>query len=165
MLADLSRYTARIRLDPHYAPYLPDNGSLPSMLLAGYHAAFATGPRPGPPIAAFDHPPTYPIVEGTAALALVRIEYATQITTLTPDGDNEIGWASDPFGIGLPEFGWRLIPAQHTGGRWLIAHGTWAAGGRQGVLPRSVTTQVPGAPTVVAVHDHDPHTGNRWTSS
>jgi hypothetical protein len=165
MLADLSPYTARIRVDPHYAPYPPDSGPLPSMLVVGYHAAFATGPRPGIPIAVFDGLPARILVEGIAALALVRVEYATEITTVGPDGVSEIGWASDPFGIGLPEFGWRLVPAQRTGGRWVIAQGCWAAGGRQGVLPRSLTTQVPGAPTVVSIHDHNPHTGNRWPSS
>ncbi|MFX0573750.1 hypothetical protein [Nocardia nepalensis] len=165
MGTDLSCFSARIRVDPYHAPYLPDGGRLLSMLVVGYHAAFATGPRPGTPIAVFDRLPNRTLVQGTAALALVRVEYATEITTVAPDGGSEISWAPDPFGIGLPEFGWRLVPAQPTGGRWVIAHGCWAAGGRQGVLPRSLTTQVPGAPTVVTVHDHDPHTGNRWPST
>ncbi|WP_327097390.1 hypothetical protein OIE68_00450 [Nocardia vinacea] len=165
MIADLSSYSARIRLDPRYAPHLPESGSLSSMLVVGYHAAFATGPRPGTAIAIFHGLPARALVEGSAALALVRVEYATEITTVTLDGVSEIGWASDLFGIGLPEFGWRLLPAQHTAGRWVIAPGWWSAGGRQGVLPRSITTQVPGAPTVVTIYDHDPHTGRQWSSS
>ncbi|WP_109529295.1 MULTISPECIES: hypothetical protein [Nocardia] len=164
MSVDLSSYTARLRLDPHYAAYLPDDDRMPmSMLVVGYHAAFATGPRPGTPVADFDGLPS--LAENTVGLALVRIEYATQITTIIPDGGSETSWARDPFGIGLPEFGWRLVPTQHRDGRWVIASGSWAAGARQAVLPRSVTIQVPGTPTVVGVHDRDPHTGNRWPST
>ncbi|WP_433621026.1 hypothetical protein [Nocardia sp. CA-120079] len=161
----MSSYSARIWVYPRYAPYLPESGQALSMLVVGYHAAFATGPRPDTPIGVFDGLPTRTLMRGSAALALVRVEYATEITTVTPDGGSEISWAPDPFGLEWPEFGWRLVPAQRTDSRWVIAHGCWAAGGRQGVLPRSLTTQVPGAPTVVTVHDHDPHTGNRWPST
>ncbi|WP_028478891.1 hypothetical protein [Nocardia sp. CNY236] len=150
-------YTARLRLEPRYAPYLPEIGAAASVLVVGYHAAFAATPAHGTPITAFDPaPPRHP----DPPMALIRIEHRT--ASLRTDADGNPQWQPDPFGIGLPEFCWYLTPTQHTGTRWVLARGRWAAGGRQAVLPRTLTAAVPGAPTVVSVHDHNTHTGRRW---
>ncbi|WP_157978695.1 MULTISPECIES: hypothetical protein [Nocardia] len=153
----IDRYTARLRADPRYAPYLPEIDASGSVLVVGYYAAFAITPRPGTPIAAFDG---IPAQHAGLVMALIRVENAGASPRTDPDGIPR--WEVDPFGIGLPEFGWYLSPAEHTGSRWVLAAGWWAAGGRQAVLARTLSTVVPGAPTVVAVHDHDPHTGRRW---
>ncbi|MGO4612967.1 hypothetical protein AB4305_03315 [Nocardia sp. 2YAB30] len=166
MGTDLDSYTARLRADPRYGPYLPDTAAdIDRVLVAGYHAAFATPPPPGTVIAVF------PGIDHTAAacgrpvMALVRVEHATQVVTVHADGSSQTRWENDSFG-GLPTgIGWRLSPAvPDTAGRWVIAEGRWAAGGREAVLPRSVTAQVPGAPAVVTVHEQDPQTGRPWPS-
>ncbi|MFG3621277.1 hypothetical protein [Nocardia sp. NPDC047654] len=98
----------------------------------------------------------------TAVMALVRIEYATQVDTLDKDGGSRSGWQRQLFDRLPTGHGWRLLPAELHNGRWVIARGNLAAGGLQALLPRSVSTQVPAAPLVVAVHDVVPHTGRRW---
>ncbi|MFF0533582.1 hypothetical protein ACFYT3_35100 [Nocardia amikacinitolerans] len=167
MAADLARYLAAVRADPHYAPYLPDH-ALPNgpILIVGQHAAFATHPRPATPIAVFPGGASTTAVIGYPVMALVRVEHATAVITVGHDGTSTTRWEHAPF-PGLPTgISWHLHPAELDAatGRWMIGAGRWAAGGRQAVLPRSVTAQVPGAPRVVALHDHDPHTGRRWSS-
>lgn len=151
--AEPSRWTARLHPVPDPAR---------EVLVIGWHAAFANAPAAGTSLAVFgdiesaaDHLPV---------MALVRIEHATAIDTIAPDGTRETRWGPDPFGIAKTGISWRLVPAHRAGdGRWVIAPGWWAAGGEEAVLSNSVTARV-GAPTVVPVYDHDPHTGKRWTS-
>ncbi|WP_405180874.1 hypothetical protein OG225_06665 [Nocardia sp. NBC_01377] len=57
------------------------------------------------------------------AMALIRVENAGASPRTDPDGTPR--WETDPFGIGLPEFGWHLTPAEHTGSRWVLAAGWW----------------------------------------
>ncbi|MEU7764987.1 hypothetical protein AB0B25_07670 [Nocardia sp. NPDC049190] len=167
MGTDFDSYTARLRLDSRYGPYLPDAiVSTDCVLVAGYHAAFATPPRPGTVIAAFPGiNQTAAAARGYPVMALVRVEHATQVVTVHTDGSRQINWETDPFGELPTGIGWRLTPAAaDTAGRWVITDGRWAAGGCEAVLARSVTAQVPGAPAVVAVHEQDPHTRRRWPS-
>lgn len=164
---DTSGYLARVRLDPEYQPYLPAS-ALPAepVLVVGYRAAFATAPLPGTPLTAF--PGTVPAAtrQRHPVMGLVRVEYATEVVTTSEDGTSHTQWEENLF-AGFPSgISWYLVPAEPVPatGRWAIASGSWAASGRQAVLPCPVTTGVPGAPTVVAIHDHDPHTGRRHTS-
>lgn len=165
MATDLHACTARLRVDPYYQPYLPDTtGTIDRVLVAGYHAAFAVAPRPGTAVAVFDGlDATAAPTEQLPVLALVRVEHASQVVTVTDDGISRIHWETGTFG-GLPTgMSWYLTPTERDPhGRRVIANGRWAPGGRQAVLPRSVTVRVPGTPTVVDVRDHDPHTGRRW---
>ncbi len=161
---DSNRYLARLQTDPQYRSVMPDVAATARVLIAGYHAAFATPPQSGTSIGVFPGVDPFPAVaEVAAVMALVRIEYATQVDTLDKDGGSRTGWQRQLFDRLPTGYGWRLLPAQldHRG-RWVIARGNLAAGGSQALLPRSVSTQVPGAPIVVAVHDVDPHTGRRW---
>ncbi|WP_435591875.1 hypothetical protein [Nocardia sp. bgisy118] len=167
MAADLARYLAAVQADPHYAPYLPDH-ALPDgpVLIVGQHAAFATSPRPATPVAVFPGGAPTTAVIAHPVMALVRIEHATAIITVGHDGTSTTCWEHALF-PGLPTgVSWHLYPTELDAatGRWVLGAGRWAAGGRQAVLPRSVTAQVPGAPRVVALHDHDARTGRRWRS-
>ncbi|MGW5315476.1 hypothetical protein [Nocardia thailandica] len=148
-----SRWTARLHPIPRPAR---------EVLVIGWHAAFADTPAAGTPIAVFPH--TEIIAEHFPVMALVRIEHATAIDTITPDGTRETHWGADPFGIAKTGISWRLVPAHLAENRWVIAPGCWAASGEEAVLPTSITEHALGAPTVVPVYDHDPHTGTRWTS-
>ncbi|MEU2258453.1 hypothetical protein ABZ540_35405 [Nocardia xishanensis] len=166
MVADLGRYLARVRVDPDYAPYLPDH-ALPDrpVLIVGQHAACATSPRPGTPVAMFPGADPTETASSHPVMALVRVEHATAVITVAHDGSSRTRW-EDALFPGLPTgITWRLCPAEPdtASGRWVTARGRWAAGGRQALLPRSVAAQVPGAPRAVAIHDHDPHTGRRWS--
>ncbi|MBF6341301.1 hypothetical protein IU450_36280 [Nocardia abscessus] len=142
---------------------MPDVPPTTRVLVAGYHAAFATPPQPGASIGVFPGVDPVPPKAGIAAvMALVRIEYATQVDT-TDDDDSRIYWKRQHFDRLPAGDGWRLVPAQlDEHARWVIARGHLAAGGLQALLPRSVSVQVPGSPIAVAVHDVDPHTGRRW---
>ncbi|MEV0027829.1 hypothetical protein [Nocardia sp. NPDC050793] len=167
MRIDLARYLARVQLDPNHQRYLREE-ALPGgpVLIVGHHAAFATSPRPGTPIAVF--PGIEPATPATdyPILALVRVEHATGVITVADDGTSRIHWEENVF-PGLPTgISWYLRPAEldPATGRWVLAAGRWAAGGCHAQLPRSVTTQVPGAPSSVAIHDQDSHTGRRWPS-
>jgi hypothetical protein len=133
------------------------------VLVAGYHAAFATPPRPGASIGMFPGmAPATAGPAGAAVMVLVRIEYATQVP-VDDDGGSRDLWQSQLFDRLPTGYGWRLLPAEPDArGRWVIARGNLAASGVQALLPRTVSTQVPGAPVAVAVHDLDPHTGRRW---
>ncbi|MFR9769313.1 hypothetical protein [Nocardia sp. SC052] len=158
-----SRYLARLQTDPRYRSVLPDLAPTAQVLVAGYHAAFSTPPRPGASIGVF--PGIHPGVAraGVAVvMALVRIEYATHVTVDEDGGSRDI-WQRQLFDRLPSGYGWRLLPAQlDERGRWVVARGNLAASGLQALLPRSVSIQVPGAPVAVAVHDLDPHTGRRW---
>ncbi|MEV5835579.1 hypothetical protein [Nocardia sp. NPDC052112] len=163
MGTDLHSYTARMRTDPRSGPYLPeDPRTVEGVVVAGYRAAFAVPPRPGTAVAVFgglDLACTGPL----AVMALVRVEHAGQVVTVNDDGSSRIHWETNTFGQPSAGISWYLAPTElGCYGRRVIADGRWAAGGRQAVLPRSVTVFVPGAPTVVDVHDHDPGTGHRW---
>ncbi|MFF7941553.1 hypothetical protein ACFZC5_17720 [Nocardia gamkensis] len=160
MGSDSSRYLARLQTDPRYRSVLPDVPPTARVLVAGYHAAFATPPRPGASIGVF--PGVDPATAGAGVMALVRIEYATHVTVDDGGGSRDL-WQSQLFGRLPTGYGWRLLPAElDERGRWVIARGNLASSGVQALLPRSVSTQVPGAPVAVAVHDLDPHTGRRW---
>ncbi|MGY1899798.1 hypothetical protein [Nocardia gipuzkoensis] len=143
---------------------MPDVAATARVLVAGYHAAFATPPQSGTSIGVFPGVDPFPAKTGVAAvMALVRIEYATHVDTLDKHGGSRTGWQRQQLDRLPTGYGWRLLPAQldHRG-RWVIARGNLAAGGLQALPPRSVSMQVPPAPIVVAVHDHDPGTGRRW---
>ncbi|MFD8101115.1 hypothetical protein ACFV24_16375 [Nocardia fluminea] len=148
-----SRWTARLHPIPDPAR---------EVMVIGWHAAFANTPAAGTSLAVFGD--TESTTDHLPVMALVRIEHATAIDTITPDGTRETRWGPDPFGIAKTGISWRLVPAHHDGDdRWVIAPGWWAAGGEEAVLSNSVTVRV-GAPTVVPVYDRDPHTGKRWAS-
>ncbi|MEV4158455.1 hypothetical protein AB0J48_36100 [Nocardia salmonicida] len=152
--AEPSRWTARLHAIPRPAR---------EVMVIGWHAAFANTPAAGTTIAVFPGIDSAPDHEST--MALVRIEHATALDTIAPDGTHETHWGPDPFGIAKTGISWRLVPAHRDGDdRWVIAPGWWAAGGEEAVLSNSVTAHALGAPTVVPVYDHDPHTGKRWTS-
>lgn len=162
---DSSRYLARLQTDPRYRSVLPDLAPTAQVLVVGYHAAFSTPPRPGASIGVF--PGVDPVAAGVGArtavvMALVRIEYATHVTVDEDGGSRDI-WQRQLFDRLPSGYGWRLLPAQlDERSRWVIARGNLAASGLQALLPRSVSTQVPGSPVAVALHDLDPHTGRRW---
>ncbi|BDU00981.1 MULTISPECIES: hypothetical protein [Nocardia] len=160
---DSTHYLARLQTDPQYRSVLPNLAPTARVLVAGYHAAFATPPRPGAPIGVFPGVDPDAARAGAAVvMALVRIEYATRVTVDADGGSRDI-WQQQLFDRLPTGYGWRLLPAQlDERGRWLIARGNLAASGLQALLPRSVSIQVPGAPVAVAVHDLDPHTGRRW---
>ncbi|WP_433622098.1 hypothetical protein [Nocardia sp. CA-120079] len=163
MGAELHAYTARLRTDPRYEPCLPEDArTVEGVVVAGYHAAFAAPPRPAIAVAVFgglDLARSGP----AAVMALVRVEHASQVITVNDDGSSRIHWETNTFGQLSTGISWYLAPAElASDGRRVIADGRWAAGGRQAVLPHSVTVFVPGAPPVVDVHDHDPRTGRRW---
>ena len=152
--AEPSRWTARLHPIPQLAR---------EVLVIGWHAAFANTPAAGTRVAVF--PDVEPGPDHLTVMALVRIEHATALDTITDDGTHETQWGPDPFGIAKTGISWRLVPAHRDGdGRWVIAPGWWAANGEEAVLSNSVTERALGAPTVVPVYDHDPHTGKRWTS-
>ncbi|MFI9410129.1 hypothetical protein [Nocardia gamkensis] len=160
---DSTHYLARLQTDPQYRSVLPNLAPTARVLVAGYHAAFATPPRPGASIGVF--PGVDPATAGAGVagvMALVRIEYATQVT-VDDDGGSRDLWQRKLFDRLPTGYGWRLLPAElDERGRWVIARGNLAASGVQALLPRSVSIQVPGAPVAIAVHDLDPHTGRRW---
>ncbi|WP_157129267.1 hypothetical protein [Nocardia amamiensis] len=164
MELDSSPYLARLQTDPQYRSVLPAVAPTARVLVAGYHAAFAAPPQPGTSIGVFPGVDPVPAKAGVAAvMALVRIEYATQVDTSDEDGGSRHGWKRQLFDRLPTGCGWRLLPAElDERARWVIARGNLAAGGLQALLPRSVSTQVPGAPIAVAVHDLDPHTSRRW---
>ncbi|WP_101466898.1 hypothetical protein [Nocardia fluminea] len=152
--AEPSRWTARLHPIPQPAR---------EVMVIGWHAAFANTPAAGTRVAVF--PDVEPGPDHLTVMALVRIEHATALDTITHDGTHETHWGPDPFGIAKTGISWRLVPAHRDGDdRWVIAPGWWAAGGEEAVLSNSVTERALGAPTVVPVYDHDPHTGKRWTS-
>ena len=152
--AEPSRWTARLHPIPQPAR---------EVMVIGWHAAFANTPAAGTRVAVFPH--VEPGPDHLTVMALVRIEHATALDTITHDGTHETHWGPDPFGIAKTGISWRLVPAHRDGDdRWVIAPGWWAANGEEAVLSNSVTERALGAPTVVLVYDHDPHTGKRWTS-
>ncbi|MFI6041905.1 hypothetical protein ACIA8C_09740 [Nocardia sp. NPDC051321] len=163
--ADLTRYCARIRHDPRYERDLLDNvRTVDHVVIAGYHAAFAVEPRPATvltPFSGLDLAQAY--AEHLPVMALVRVEHATRVVITNDDGTSRTGWQDDTFGFLPTGISWYLAPTtlDHER-RCVIAGGRWRGGGRQGVLSRSVTTHAPGVPTVVDLHDHDPHSGTRW---
>ncbi|BDT97007.1 hypothetical protein IFM12276_00360 [Nocardia sputorum] len=53
MEMDSGRYIARLQTDPHYRSVLPDVAPTARVLVAGYHAAFATPPKSGTSIGVF----------------------------------------------------------------------------------------------------------------
>ncbi|MGQ4616289.1 hypothetical protein [Nocardia sp. R7R-8] len=161
--ADASRYLARLQTDPQYRSVLSDIAPTERVLVAGYHAAFATVPRPRASIGIFPGVDPVPARVGVAGvMALVRIEYATHVT-VDEDGGSRDLWQPQLFHRLPTGYRWRLLPAElDERGRWVITRGNLAASGVQALLPRSVSIQVPGAPVAVAVHDLDPHTGHRW---
>ncbi|MFI8974238.1 hypothetical protein ACIGO9_15230 [Nocardia asteroides] len=133
------------------------------VVVVGWHAAFPATPAAGTPVAQF--PGLTDSDKSLPAMALVRIEHAVVIDRVNPDGTHRSEWGNDPFGIVASGISWRLVPAERDHqGRWVIAPGWWAAGGEEAVLPATVTDHALGAPIVVPVYDHDPHTGRRWTS-
>ncbi|WP_433664753.1 hypothetical protein ACQPW1_22940 [Nocardia sp. CA-128927] len=165
MNTDLTRYCARIRLDPRYERDLPAGArTVEHVVIAGYRAAFAAEPRPATVLAPFpglDLAQAY--AEHLPVMALVRVEHATRVVITDDDGTTRISWEEDTFGHSPSRISWYLAPATlNRERRCVLAEGRWRAGGRQGVLPRSVTTLAPGVPTVVDLHDHDPHSGTRW---
>ncbi|MFE9575370.1 hypothetical protein ACFYO1_03210 [Nocardia sp. NPDC006044] len=165
MNTELTRYVARIRPDPGYERDLIDAGrTIEHVVIAGYHAAFATEPGAATVLTVFpglELAQAY--AEHGAVMALVRVEHATQVVITDADGTSRIEWQDDTFGPPPSGISWYLAPTtlDHDH-RCVIAEGRWRAGGRQGVLPRSVTTLVPGVPTVVDLRDHDPQSGTRW---
>ncbi|WP_153809877.1 hypothetical protein [Nocardia sp. SYP-A9097] len=102
---------------------------------------------------------------GTATMALISVERATQVLRVRADGRREIAWEEDYFeSFGDSGTQWSLIPVDPSpDGRFIVADGSWATGGYQAVLTRSTIDHAPGAPTVVAVHNSSPYTGcKRW---
>ncbi|MFI6958612.1 hypothetical protein ACIBJI_34740 [Nocardia sp. NPDC050408] len=169
MNTDLHAYTARLRVAPRYDHHLracdpAHSVGFSGVVVAGYHAAFGMHPHSATVVGMF------PGVDVAAArgerlpvMALVRVEHATQVITPHGDGTSRTHWENSPFDQLPTGFSWYLAPTDiDVAGRCVIADRCWSAGGRQAVLPRSVTMHAPGAPTVVDVHDHDPHTGRRW---
>ncbi|MRH91560.1 hypothetical protein GFY24_29670 [Nocardia sp. SYP-A9097] len=164
MDGDLNNYTARLRTHHHreLAPQPP----AAVVLVVGYRACFAAAPKPGTPVIAFAAI-TAATTTAVAApmMALISVENATQVVRVRSDGSSEIDWEEDPFEIfGHSGIRWCLMPVQSApGGRFVIAPGSWVAGRYQAVLTRSTLSHAPTAPTVVAVHNADPHTGHtRW---
>ncbi|MGW4369161.1 hypothetical protein ACWEKT_26300 [Nocardia takedensis] len=151
------RFTARLRQHPRYAPYITEPDLPTAILVVGYHGQADTEPRPGAPITVFEGIPEH---HRGPAMALVRIEHLVGCQHLDADGTTR--WKPDPFGSGLADLDWQLSPTEHTDTGWVLAPGRWAGSGRQAVLTRTLTTRVPGTPTVVLVRDHDPYTGHRW---
>ncbi|WP_406238498.1 hypothetical protein [Nocardia sp. NBC_01009] len=165
MNTDLHPYTARLRIDPRCAPYLPASDPGASVVVAGYHAAFGTHPCPAAVVGVFPGLDVAAVrTEWLVVMVLVRVEHATQVITPHGDGTSRTRWETNVFD-GLPTgMRWYLAPAAIDGeGRLVIAGQQWSHGGRQAVLPRSVTMHAPGVPIVVDIHDQDPHTGKRWT--
>ncbi|MFF3228873.1 hypothetical protein ACFYV7_39195 [Nocardia suismassiliense] len=163
---ELHPYTARTRIHPDYAPYLPASTlGADRVVVAGYHAAFATEPRPDTVISVFGGLDLDTArAEHIPVMALVRLERATQVITPGADGARRIRWEQGIFGGAFAGVSWYLAPTALDGRRrCVIAVGWWSADGRQAVLPRSVIVTIPGVPTVVDIRDHDPHTGTRWT--
>jgi hypothetical protein len=166
MRADLARYLTAVRLDPAYQCCVPEY-ELPRgpVLVVGHHAAFARNPPRGTALAGF--PGTSDMVETRyPAVGLVRVEQATERLVIHADGTTSVRWEEAVF-PGYPSgILWQLLPAERdpVSGRWVIAAGSWSAGVRRGMLPPAVRAQVPGAPEIVALYDHDPHTGQRWPS-
>ncbi|WP_406274534.1 hypothetical protein OH799_01365 [Nocardia sp. NBC_00881] len=159
MGTDLDRYTAPITPAPRDRS---PRSRTTRVLIAGVHAAFATPPRPGTVVATFDDFDMHARPDELPIVALVRVEYATQVVTANRDGSRRIRWERDVFGRLPTGIGWRLSPAAtDPTGRIVIGQGWWAAGGREIILPAAVRAQVPGVPAAVALHDHDPHTGWR----
>ncbi|MEV0766136.1 hypothetical protein [Nocardia sp. NPDC050435] len=166
MRAEVVRYLTAVGLDPAYQGYLPEHERPRGpILIVGHHAAFARNPRPGTALASF--PGTTELTETRyPAMGLVRVEQAIERRVVAPDGTTSVRWEEAVF-PGLPTgILWQLLPAERdpATGRWVIAAGTWAAGARRGLLPAAVRALVPGAPEVVALYDHNPHTGRRWPS-
>ncbi|WP_280503414.1 hypothetical protein [Nocardia farcinica] len=167
MNTDADRYLARVTLAPAYTPYTPETAA-PSVpvVIVGYHAAFAFHPAPGTALAAF---PGIDLARMTASsfplMGLVSIEHATEIRTVHRDGSTSTEWSDTAFSQLPHGTTWYLAPAEPdpVTGRPRTATGRWAAGRHRALLPRSVALQVPGAPTAVTIHDHDPHTGRRWS--
>ncbi|WP_157101347.1 MULTISPECIES: hypothetical protein [Nocardia] len=167
MNTDADRYLARVTLAPAYARYTPETAA-PSrpVMIVGYHAAFAFHPAPGTALAAF---PGIDLAGMTASrlalMGLVRIEHATEILTVHRDGSTSTEWNDTLFNRLPHGITWYLTPAEPDPitGRPRTTARRWAAGRHRALLPRSVTTQVPGAPATVTIHDHDPHTGRRWS--
>ena len=167
MNTDADRYLARAALAPAYTRYAPEI-AVPSgpVVIVGYHAAFAFHPAAGTALAAF---PGIDLAGMTASsfplMGLVRIEHATEIITVHRDGSASTEWNDTTFSQLPHGTTWYLTPAEldPMTGRPRTAAGRWAAGRHRALLPRSVTTQVPGAPTTVTLHDHDPHTSRRWS--
>ncbi|MFE3001375.1 hypothetical protein ACFXG4_41115 [Nocardia sp. NPDC059246] len=165
MNSDLDTHIARVRVDPCNQEALPPP-AVAGVLVVGYRASFHDRPTAGTRITAFPrvaaaalHRPSIP------TMALVSVEPATRVVRVCPDGRHETGWSEDLF----PEFvGWRIrwsllpVDADFAGG-FVIAEGSWAAGGYQAVLTRSALDDAPGAPTIVAIHNTNPWTGrSRW---
>jgi hypothetical protein len=148
MDTDLHTYTARLRIDPHYDRHLPDSDpAVDRVVVAGYHAAFAVVPCPTTVVGVF---PGLDLVaartEQVAVMALVRVEHASQVVTPNADGSSRIHWETNTFGRLPTGMSWYLAPtALDPDGRCVIADGRWCPGGRQAVLPRSVTVHAPGA--------------------
>ncbi|WP_280202233.1 hypothetical protein [Nocardia cyriacigeorgica] len=165
MPTELNRWVASLRPDPRYLTYQPDTpGTRAQVLIVGQHAAFATPPTGGTPLATFPGLSPADVGAGCAVMGLVRVEYATRVDTTDADGILHSRWEDGTFAHLPHGIGWRLMPAQPdpTNNRWVIATGRWATGNRQALLPRAVLHEAPGAPTTVPVHDHNPYTGRRW---
>ncbi|WP_327141296.1 hypothetical protein [Nocardia sp. NBC_01327] len=165
MVTDLHSHTARLRIMPGCEDALPEAPS-GGVLVVGYRASFATAPEGGTPVAAFAAISPAATATSTAPrMALISVERATRILGSRTDGSSEIRWEENYFaGFGDSGIQWHLLPVDACPERgFVIASGAWSASGYQAVLTRSVSAEVPFAPTVVAVHNANPHTGHtRW---
>ncbi|MCU1645445.1 MAG: hypothetical protein JWN03_5720 [Nocardia sp.] len=165
MVTDPHSHTARLRIVPGCEDALPEAPS-GGVLVVGYRVSFATAPEGGTPVAAFAAISTAATATSTAPrMALISVERATRIHSRNADGNSEIRWEENHFtGFGDSGIQWHLLPVDACPERgFVIASGAWSASGYQAVLTRSVSAEVPFAPTVVAVHNANPHTGHtRW---
>lgn len=162
---DLHNYAARLRVMPHCDNAIPE-APTGGVLVVGYRASFATAPESGTPIAAFRATSPAATVSSTAPrMALISVERATKVLSATADGGSEIRWEENYFGaFGDSGIVWHLLPVDASPERgFVIAPGAWCASGYEAVLTRSAIAEVPFAPTVIAVHNANPHTGHtQW---
>ncbi|MFE3000047.1 hypothetical protein ACFXG4_34240 [Nocardia sp. NPDC059246] len=164
MNADPSRYLARLRVMPGYETAVPAPPST-EVLVVGYRACFAAAPEPGTPISRFDAVTVGAAAQTATPMALISVEHATQRLRIRTGGGTEISWEENYFtAFGDSGTRWHLLPvATSSAGGFIVAHGAWSASGYEAVLTRSTLAQAPFAPSVVAVHNADPHTGaQRW---
>lgn len=161
---DPSRYLARLRVIPGYETAVPAPPST-EVLVVGYRASFAAAPEPSTAIAHFDALTVRAVAQTATPMVLVSVEHATKRLRIRTGGGTEISWEENYFtAFGDSDTRWHLLPVTTSSdGGFIVAPGAWSASGYEAVLTRSTLAQAPFAPSVVAVHNADPHTGmHRW---
>ncbi|MFB8005229.1 hypothetical protein [Nocardia sp. NPDC056000] len=161
----MNAHAARLRVHPRHRGTAPAPPAA-EVVVIGYRARFATAPPAGAVVKSFtDITPTTTATSPVPCMALVSIEPATQVVRLRDDGTSEISWEEHDLGLlGVTGIRWCLMPVELSStGRFVIADGTWAAGGYEAILARSTIANAPTAPIVVPVHNLNPRTGrHRW---